>query len=190
MAELIKLDLQFFGGRGSGSGMSGGGSGGGSQSVQSKNGVTASEAIENYWSTGWRGDKSDLAKEIAKGRNQYAEEYAKREKKYDQTVVNEYSGRTNLSDFQRNTVLGGAQRRLQSDNYNESGKNRYDNMVAMASADVAKRMGYDISGSMGVGSISVSDLRNAMGKSNADNLMRRVINSAPEAIDSHKRRRR
>ena len=165
-------------------------SGGGSQAVQSKNGVTSSEAIENYWSTGWRGNKSGLAKEIAKGRDQYAEEYAKREKKYDQTVVNDYSGRTDLSDFQRNNVLGGAQRRLQSDNYKELGKNDYDNMVAMASADVAKRMGYDISGYMGVGSVSVSNLRNVMGRSNADNLMRRVINSAPEAIDRHKRRRR
>lgn len=192
---MIKMELQRFGGRGGGSGMSRGGGGRGASEavsmggVNSLNGVSAQEAIEGYWNTSWRGDKSDLAKEIVKGEDRFAKEYAEREKSYDQTVVNDYSGRSNLSQWTKDNVLEPARRRLADNNYDRLGREEYNNYIASASADVAKRMGYDTSAYMGVGTVTVKDLRSAMGRSNADSLMRQVKDSAQTAIDSHKRRR-
>ena len=181
---MIDVNLQLFGGRGSGSSMGGG-------SVKSLNGVSSQDAILDYWSKGWSAssnNKRALAQTLVEGREQYAQRTAVTAKKQDQSLVEIYKDSTN--EWTRKNLYEKPKQRLEEDDYVNQQRKEYDSFVASASADVAKRMGYDTSAYMGIGSVSPSELRKAMGTANANRLMEQVQDSAQAAIDAHKRRRK
>lgn len=159
----MKIDLQFFGGRGSGSGMTSSSTSGGSSFDDGFDPIDtagANAAIDDYWNTGWgasRGGsgKSYIAEILAGGEDAYAKAYADR-------------GRGSEAE----------------------GREDYQDTVYMATLDVAKRMGYDIEPYAGDKYATREDIEDVMGTRNTDMLVSRVISSAQGALDSHKSRRR
>lgn len=156
----MKIWLQFFGGRGSGSGMTSASSSSFDDGFDPIDTAGANAAIDDYWKTGWGASrtgsgKSYIAEILSQGEDVYAKTYADR-------------GRGSEAE----------------------GREDYQDTVYMATLDVARRMGYDIEPYMGEKYATREDIEDVMGVRNTDMLVSRVISSAQEAIDSHKRRRR
>ena len=173
--------------------------GGGGGNIPSLNGVTAVEAIEDYWSSGWSANSANkraLAQDLAMGEDEFAKRYAEGERAHDQELAEWYrtwdtrefryeSDRQN--QYIKNIYKEGADRLSSGYDYEAAARERYGRYVASASADVAKRMGYNTSAYKGIGSVTPSDLRKAMGTTNANKLMNLVQDSAQTAIDNHKK---
>ena len=166
-------------------------SGGGA--IRSLNGTTVQQANDDYWSTGVR-NKTYIAKAIAgeggyASRETYANNYAKSMEKSNQAVIDKYNNNpTNYTKSHYDYVM---RTRKSTEEYRQEGGREYDRIrqdaLNMASADVAKRMGYNISGSRG--DHSASALNSVMGKSNADALRASVVRNARQFLDSRRRRR-
>lgn len=183
-----------MGGRGSGSSMTSSSSSRGS--VRSLNGTTLAEANDNYWSSGSGGvrNKTNIARAIVgegeyADRDRYAERHARQKEQADQAIEADY--RRNPDNVARRADYEYMVRTRKSHSeYVEESKRDYDNTrnstLAMASADVAKRMGYNISG--GSGDFSASALNSVMGKANADALRRTVTQGAKEFLSKRRRR--
>ena len=150
-------------------------------SIKSRNGVTAEQALSDYWNTGSKSNKKEIARVLGqKGQyaseEKYANRYADEREKSNQKVIDNYKQNPNAWKSDYDYVTRTQKSRSE---YVEEGRQTYknlqDNTLNMASADVAKRMGYNISGA---GGSTASALNNVMGKSNADKLRELVRSSA------------
>lgn len=198
---MLVINVQFFGGRGSKSGMGGARAGGAVNesepayggAVRSLNGTTIQQANNDYWSTGVK-NKTEIAQRIV-GTGEFSSEESfvnnqiKQREKADQAIVDAYNknptsyNKDNYDYMMRTKKSSAELAKEYRREYNETRQNALN----MAAADVAKRMGYNVSGS--TGDYSASALNSLMGKASADALRASVTSNARKFLDSRKRKK-